>query len=51
MGGPGGPFRTPTRTWCRLLDGQVPYGNFPDEDGLKAALQSFLDGFDTGKVD
>ncbi len=34
-----------------LLEQVRSSGNLPDEDALKAGLQSFLDGFDTGKVD
>jgi F-type H+/Na+-transporting ATPase subunit alpha len=49
-------FETELREFFRahhadLLEQVRTSGNLPDEDALKAALQSFLDGFDTGKVD
>jgi F-type H+/Na+-transporting ATPase subunit alpha len=49
-------FETELREFFRahhadLLEQVRTTGNLPDEDALKAALQSFLDGFDTGKVD
>jgi F-type H+-transporting ATPase subunit alpha len=49
-------FETELREFFRahhadLLEQIRSSGNLPDEDALKAALQSFLDGFDTGKVD
>ena len=49
-------FETELREFFRahhadLLEQIRTSGNLPDEDALKSALQSFLDGFDTGKVD
>jgi len=36
---------------AELLEGIAKSGKLPDEGELDRALQSFLDGFDTGKVD